>query len=267
MLPTVNLIDTSSGRFLLFATQDQISQNLYFTGRWEPVTIAVAQHLLETPEQGIIVDAGANLGAFAIPLARRLPQGLSVHCFEIQRIVFYQLCGNVILNGFENIFPHNVGLGAESGDIDLPTIDYTKEKNIGGLSASAEVRSLRQTHTTDLGSGPFDRVSVRTLDSFDYRNVRLLKIDVEGMELDVIKGAARTLEKSGFPPILFEAWKTANAPALSGHVDAVLGHVGALGYAIQRIGDLCIAQFKGRRFLKVSAAPEANAISLAWGEP
>src|SRR5262249_10332123 len=151
--------------------------------------------------------------------------------------VFYQLCGNVLVNGFNNVYPHHVGLGSSNRDVDVPIVDYLSDNNVGGLSVSPEVRALRMQHPCDMENRPTERAEIRTLDSYGYTGVRLLKIDVEGMELEVIKGAAATLEKSGYPPIIFEVWKKHKLPALAGHVDALLNHVSALGYVTQVVGD------------------------------
>ena len=54
---------------------------------------------------------------------------------------------------------------------------------------------------------PTVQVETRTLDSFHLENVGFLKIDVEGHELAVLRGARGTLAANDYPPILFESWR------------------------------------------------------------
>jgi FkbM family methyltransferase len=266
MLPSMDVVDTAIGKFLLFAGNDLISSQLRATGRWEPINGGLAKILLAQSPLGkaVVVDAGANLGAFTIPLGREVSPEIAFHCFEMQRIVFYQLCGNIVLNQQPNIYAHHIGLGQANGWIDVPVPDYTRESNIGAVSASAEIRRLRNEHATDREKGEFDRVEFRTLDSFDYADLRLLKIDVEGMELDVLLGAKKTLHRSQHPPILLELWNTKKRPQFSEKVAGVLSCLSELGYSHQIFGDSCLAQFPGRPQLKLSLDKEKNALSAQW---
>ena len=69
MLLQINVIRTNIGEFLLPATGDVISQNFHLAGTSEPLTLAIVGILL--PANGRhVVDVGANLGAFAIPIGK-----------------------------------------------------------------------------------------------------------------------------------------------------------------------------------------------------
>ena len=247
MLPQIYPIETQTGRYLTFAGSDQINDTLRRTGAWEPWITDIGHDLLTMldPTPGTIIDAGANLGAISIALARRLPPGFTFHCFEIQRIVFYQLCGNVIINGFENIHAHHVGLGEIEGTVSIPRPDYATDANFGAVSASEAVRLHRQGVATDSG-GATEPVQIRTLDSFAYPDVRLIKADVEGMELEILKGGGETLARCGHPPLLLEIWKPGVAAPLAEQANALLAHLDGLGYGVQLLGALCVAQHRGR---------------------
>ena len=75
---------------------------------------------------------------------------------------------------------------------------------------------------------------VFTLDSGAHRNVQLIKIDVEGHELEVIKGAIKTIKANNYPPIIFEAWtwKPWFEPKRKSLFEYLEGH----GYDIQQLG-------------------------------
>lgn len=268
-LPPVIPMETASGKYLVFSGRDAINQTLGRTGAWEPWVVDIAHGLLTQLDTrpGTLVDAGANLGAITIALARRLPPGFTFHCFEIQRIVCYQLCGNVVLNGLENVHAHHLGLGATDQVVAVPRPDYATDPNVGAVSASSKVRALRAGTATDSIGGATEPVAFRTLDSFGFQDLRLIKADVEGMELDVLKGAADTLARCGYPPLLLETWKPAGPGGLTALTDAVLSHLAMLGYGCQILGALCVAQHRSRASLKIHWDNETRTASFTRREP
>lgn len=173
-------------------------------GFFEGHIIEVAAKLLQNKPAGVILDIGANMGSFTVPLAYYNPT-LQFVCFEPQRQVYYQLCGNIALNGLRNVTAHNFGLDTTDRFIDIEVPDYTTENNIGAFSLDAEVRE----HDDYLckSKGGVERMQLLQLDGMGLTNISLIKLDVEGMELNVLKGGLKTLEVNNYPPIVFESWK------------------------------------------------------------
>ena len=243
-IPPIVPIETPSGRYLIFDGRDMINETLGREGAWEPFVTEIAYALVTMldPRPGTILDVGANLGAISIPLARRLPRQFTFHCFEMQRIVFYQLCGNILLNGLENMYAHHLGLGAADGTIAVPRPDYATEQNIGGMSVAPGVRApASMTEPTGF----------RTLDSFGFKDIRLIKADVEGMELDVVKGSLRTLKDNDYPPLLLEAWKSGKPGEMAPATRELVTYLGEIGYRWLLIGTNCVAQYGKRPWIKV----------------
>jgi FkbM family methyltransferase len=148
------------------------------------------------PEGGIAIDVGANIGAHTIPLAKRCD---TVVAFEPQRLVFQTLCANVALNGLTNVQTFHAGVGAEPGSVVIPDLDPNQEQNFGGL------------HISGHESG--NPVPIVPLDSFAVPKVHLIKIDVEGMELEVLKGAKGMIKH--YKPVLYvENDRAENSEAL-----------------------------------------------------
>ncbi len=128
-----------------------------------------------------VVEAGANIGAHTVRLAQLVGETGRVHAFEPQRVVFQNLCANVALNGLVNVFTHQKAVADEVGELVVPALDYGRENNFGGL-----------------GLGQYsegERVPVETIDGLELPHCHLIKIDVEGMECQVIRGARRTIER------------------------------------------------------------------------
>jgi len=126
-----------------------------------------------------VIDAGANIGAHTVPLARLAGEKGVVHAIEPQRILFQALCANVALSSLTNVRCHHAAVGEKAGSIVVPAIDFDRPNNFGGMSLG--------------GFSEGERVPVITIDSLNLPRCEFLKIDVEGMELAAIRGAERTI--------------------------------------------------------------------------
>lgn len=135
MLPRVNIVRTDEHDYLLFSTNDVISREIWEKGSWGNWENLVSRVICRNLEEPLILDIGANLGGYSIPIAKNImPQGGRVFSFEPQRIIYYQLCGNVFLNRLDNVFTFNFAVGEEDGELNMPVIDYSRTRNIGGFS-------------------------------------------------------------------------------------------------------------------------------------
>jgi FkbM family methyltransferase len=133
------------------------------------------------------VEVGANIGAHTVSIARFVGPGGRVLAFEPQRGIFQMLCANLALNGIEQVEAHWAAVGRAPGEVRVPRLDSHRRNNFGGLSIGREA------------SG--DAVRLVTLDSFALPACHLIKIDVEGMEAEVIRGAEETIRRHA--PIIY----------------------------------------------------------------
>jgi len=126
-----------------------------------------------------VIEGGANIGAHTVELSRLVgPQGM-VLAFEPQRIVFQTLCANLALASCANVHAFQCGVGAAPGEIIVPFLPPDQPANFGGLSL--------------LGAAVGEKTPLRTIDEFDLTACHLIKLDVEGMEVEALKGAAATV--------------------------------------------------------------------------
>jgi FkbM family methyltransferase len=141
------------------------------------------------------VDIGSHIGSYTFELADSFKH---VYSFEPAHEAYNYLCSNIILKGLTTkTTTYNVALGSskkkevfcvreiDGGTSGLPLVDENNEAVVGHNENSYPV-------------------NVETLDSFKLINIGFLKIDVEGYELDVLKGAVNTLIRNNYPSILFE---------------------------------------------------------------
>lgn len=137
----------------------------------------------------VFVDVGAHVGSWAQHLAQACAE---VHAFEPQRSTYERLREGVRIAEIDNVVSHDAALGAR-GEVYLHVVSSD-----GGGST---VR-----HRSELGAvKAVERVRAAQLDDFDLRNVGLVKIDAEGLEIDILRGAAKLLEEQR-PTLLLEAW-------------------------------------------------------------
>ena len=215
MTPKANVIETHFGKFMIWQTDIALFKRLseIHASQIDERIIIASKSILEVlrnySHNQVVLDIGANAGTFSIPLAISFPE-VQFHCFEIQRLVFQQLCGNAFLNGLENVFPHNYAIGNKNSTIEIPILDnYEKTYNVGGytLDQSSLARLRAMIGSDYLKSNKSEFASLKTIDSIeDLPPAGLIKIDVEGQELEVLEGARNYLKRSGFPPIILEIW-------------------------------------------------------------
>jgi FkbM family methyltransferase len=226
-------------KFIKLSDRDLISNAVERNGGFDTPVVDAANRLLNGTREGVVLDIGANIGTFSLPVARQNPQH-KVVAFEPQRMVYYQLCGNIAINKLYNVDVLNSGLGSDRTQFSIDVPDYENEPNIGAFSLDKEVRE----HDDYLckTKGVKQKVDVFTLDSYNFQDVRLIKIDVEGMELDVLKGGLATLIHNDYPPILFESWQ--GKAWFQPRRQALFKYLTDLGYNISTSGDENIAIHK-----------------------
>lgn len=172
----VNGVDASDHIFQSIAQSHQFyeSELLYATRR------------LISPGD-LVVDVGANIGNHALFWAGEC--GAQVLAIEPAPIIFSALRANVEANNLEQrIYVRHYGLGRARGLAEFPDVD---------LSNTGRTRLIAGA------TGPLIIRPLHDLPEVAATTVRLLKVDVEGMELDVLEGARPTLERD-HPAILVE---------------------------------------------------------------
>ena len=134
-----------------------------------------------------VVEVGANIGSHTIHLAQLAGKDGAVWAFEPQRLVFQILAGNMAINNLTNVHCEQKCVADAPGQVKVPILDTEKINNWGGMSLE----------NTSAG----EPVELITLDSLKLSRCDFLKIDVEGMELQVLKGGEATI--NAFRPVIY----------------------------------------------------------------
>ena len=153
----------------------------------------VLDEMLRNDKSQVFFDIGAHVGIFSLFAAKRIPDG-RVHSFEPLEKHLKRIRSNIKLNSFNNILVRSVIIGEKEGreDIHVPIprkSDDPLNSGSGGTSIipSKEDNSSHETYTIDKS----------TLDIYvksnDIERIDIMKIDVEGAELNVLNGARKSI--------------------------------------------------------------------------
>lgn len=155
------------------------------------------QYYLKKKELKLIFDVGANTGQYASLLIKEHPS-VKVYSFEPHPVSYGLLQKNVKNS---NVIPINIGLGKEEKLLLL--YDYKNDQ--GSQHASLNQEVFTQMYKKDIQT---TEVKINTLDNFcrenDISEISFLKIDVEGLEFDVLLGAKEMIENGKVGIIQFE---------------------------------------------------------------
>ena len=155
----------------------------------------------------VAIDGGANIGVHTVEWARHMHGWGRVTAFEAQEIVFYALAGNVALNNCLNARARLAALGESCGEMVVPQPDYFSPASFGSLELRQNSRTEFIGQQVSYAASDGTKVPVVSLDSLGLERLDLLKIDVEGMEHDVLRGGRDVLTRQ-HPILIVEVLKS-----------------------------------------------------------
>lgn len=155
-----------------------IENVIYQRGVYEQGT---TEYIRETLKPGdCFVDVGANIGYLSLVAAAAVTNTGEVHAFEPVASTFKLLDRNKALNNFDQLFTYGFALGNSTENVTI----YPEEENRGGAS----IIEKRSSNGQD--------IQVKRLDDLVLsKKINMLKVDVEGFEWEVLKGAEQTIKK------------------------------------------------------------------------
>jgi FkbM family methyltransferase len=186
------VLDSVYGKFVVARTCLFQAEALVKTGRTHIESelnniFAIVDTL---PTNAVIVDGGANIGFFTVPVAHRTQsRNTRIISFEPQRQLFQALGGSLAINGYRHVYLHNCGLGTEPGIAQLPAVDYSLAQDFGTVSLSNKTTVAEDGWMNDRV------VDITSIDAMALPRLDFFKLDVEGYEIPALTGALDTIKR------------------------------------------------------------------------
>lgn len=173
--------DFRFGKIMYNVLDEYMGKSFKLYGEYSPGEASLFADLLHPGD--VVVEVGANIGAHTVRLAQLVGKEGRVLAFEPQRLCFQLLNGNVAINSLTNVYTYQKCVGATAGHMVVPELSPDEVHNWGGVSLE------------NIKGNEGEQVECITLDSLNLTKCKLLKLDVEGMEPQVLQGAVNLLDK------------------------------------------------------------------------
>ena len=201
------IVNSAHGPMIINQNDQYIGKSIQLLGTWAQDDIdliaSFCDLILENKPTMTLYDVGANIGSHTVALAKKFGNRISIRAFEAQRQVYYTLCGNVAINGLDNVICEYAAVSDVYGNtlpIQLP--DYNTVNNFGGV----ELMKAEHSDNQNMTKPNLEYIKTTTLDSYN-ESVDFVKMDVEGMEYLALAGAKQLLIKNR-PVCFVEMMKT-----------------------------------------------------------
>jgi len=171
-----------------------LESSIYYFGAYEAGTLYVLEQLLEQGD--VFLDVGANIGSLSIVVARFIGKNGLVYTIEPHPVIFKELLENIALNRTTNIVALKVAVGSSFSEAllyDNPDVNW-------GSASLIPPKNRGITIPWSAKVVPIDEL----IQSGRIQAPNVVKIDVEGFELEVLKGARALLGSSSAPALCIE---------------------------------------------------------------
>lgn len=195
---------------------------IYYQGESEPLTNRFMRSFLRTGMS--FWDVGAHIGEHTLLAAKTVGDTGEIHAFEPTPEIFSLLCLNIASNGLRNVKANQLAVSDACKETMLELFDEPSISRLSTSSLNGTNNMVRQTKVECVSLGTY---------LGNHRIPNLVKIDVEGAELDVLVGMGQLLsvEASKAPVIIFE-FCYANSQRFGYEPIQIIRHLNNFGFGL-----------------------------------
>ena len=204
---TYNVIKQTDIGYILYNPNDEyVGRSIEHYGDYQREELKLFSQYVKPGDT--VLDIGANIGSHTLWFANRVgsKEGGRVLAFEPQRLTYQTLCANMALNSVMCVDCKHMGVGSAQKIIKVPVLNPEMKNNFGGLSIKDHEEG------EDVAIVPIDHINLSSCD--------FIKIDVEGMEPEVLMGGLKTIYEHK-PVIYLEVDRDENNPLLLEIMDSL----------------------------------------------
>lgn len=178
-----------------------------FNNQFENKETEIFQKIVQ--REMVVVDAGANIGLYSLIASKLVGENGRIFSFEPSKETFERFSNNIRLNKISNIIPLNIGLGDKTDE----KLVLLQDDGLGDATRYLLPKNKSPNNVYDeVIKSNVEEITIDTLDNclskYNVHTVDFLKIDTEGFEFYILKGASNILNSSPNIVILMECTPT-----------------------------------------------------------
>lgn len=165
-----------------------VGRSLSMYGEFSEHEVKLFRELVNVGD--VVLDIGANIGCHTLAFSKIVGPTGRVIAFEPERTNFTALAGNIAINNILNVYVNQIAVAEKPGLVAVPELDHNNTYNYGGIELNK-----------DYSKNFHYMIQSISLDNTSFEKLDFIKIDVEGMEHDVLQGGKNIIQKTN--PIIY----------------------------------------------------------------
>lgn len=230
-LPFQEYLISSGFGFKIFLDIRKDVDRYFYMEEFEYQTLSFFEKVIS--KGSVVIDVGANIGIYSMIAARKTGDTGHVYAFEPSDWAYSRLNKNIAKNKLGNIIVAKVGVSEKSGELSFYMCEDDAYNSIGS-SPMEDIKEVRKIQVISLDEFCMDK---------KIDNVDVIKIDTEGADYLVLKGAESILKNSDQAPIIFCEYNKVVKDGFDFSLENYRAYLMEMGYSLFEISNGELIEF------------------------